>query len=329
MGQTQPRIKMALRKKLVEVFQVKKTDGSLWLNLLLFITLGIIFWPFTQWLAQSAQDQSRLSNALIILALAILCLIRFNRIKVQDPLSLNKSARNGLLLAYFSLFIGFLLNYFTKQTVPSSLLLGLSTIIAFCATTYAFILFLLGKKFRRIALTACITFCLFISISTLMGSVDWPLRTLAGKWSGYLLNLIGKSIELGISENGTSTPQLILTVDGSSFHVASECNGFGVILSCLLIALLLSLYNQLRPGFLLINLTAGLFLGFAFNIIRITCIVLTAPFIISHYDLMHEIIGSITFWSALVLAWFLFNGPTKDVQKTSLPQQNPNEQTYP
>lgn len=312
---------MALRKKLVAVFQAKKKDLSLWLNLLLFITLGFIFWPFTKWLVENAQDQSRLLNAIIILALAILCLIRFNRIKVQDPLSLNKSARNGLLLAYSSLFVSFLLNYFTKQNALLALFLDLGTIIAFCATTYAFILFLFGKRFRRIGLTACITFSLFISISTLMGAIDWPLRTLAGKWSGYLLSLFGKSIELGISENGILIPQLILSVDGASFHVASECNGFGVILSCLLIALLLSLYNQLRLDHLLINLTAGLFLGFAFNIIRITSIVLAAPYVNGHYDLMHEIIGNITFWSALILAWFLFNGPTKDLEKVSLAQE--------
>ena len=305
---------MAVRKKLAEVFQAKKTDPSLWFNLLLFTTLGFIFWPFTKWLAQNAQDQSRLLNALIILILAIFCLVRFNRVKVKNPLNLNKNARNGLFLAYFSLFVGFLLNYFSRQASSLEILLDLSTIIAFCATTYAFVLFLFGKDFRKISLTACITFSLFISVSTFMGAIDWPLRTLAGKWSGYILSLLGKSVELGIPEDTALAPQLILVVDGIKFHVASECNGFGVILSCLLISFLLSIYNQLRLLPLLTNLAAGLFLGFAFNILRITCIVLAAPFVIGHYDLMHEIIGIITFWSALIITWLLFNGPTRDVQ---------------
>jgi len=37
-----------------------------------------------------------------------------------------------------------------------------------------------------------------------------------------------------------------------------------------------------------------------------------------HYMLMHEIVGSITYWGSLVLIWILLNGPTKEEEAEDL-----------
>ena len=143
-----------------------------------------------------------------------------------------------------------------------------------------------------------------------MGPLDWPLMQLAGEWSAAGLELIGKQVELGLASSGERPTMLILAVENHPFHVASECNGFGVIMTGILIGLLLALHQRL--GFLdvILNVVAGFILGFAFNIVRIVIIVLSAPGLMDHYMLMHEIVGGITFWGCLVLIWVLLRGPT-------------------
>lgn len=306
---------MSLRKQLAESFLEKSKDRDFWFNLLLFASLAFIFWPFTQWLVQSAHDQSRLINALLILILAVFSLVYFNRINVEAPLVLNPPARKCLALAYSSLLLAFLLTRFIELSLIRNLAITITSVTAYCSALSAFVLFLFGTNLRRIAFTASGTFGVFIVLSTFMGALDWPLRTLAGTWSGKLLGFIGKSVELGISESSQIAPRLILLVDQQPFHVASECNGFGVILTSLLLGLLLALYQRLKPLELLVNLTAALFIGISFNILRIVAIVLLAPHMMPYYELMHELVGVLSFWTCLLTVWIFLGGPTQSKQK--------------
>ena len=144
-----------------------------------------------------------------------------------------------------------------------------------------------------------------------MAPLDWPLRSMAGEWSAYVLELIGQSTELGLFGQVGEPPILVLMVNEQPFHVASECNGFGVIITSLLLALLLAIHRRLNIFDLGLNLLAGVIIGFMFNIVRIVIIVLLAPSMMEHYHLMHEIIGGITYWACLILIWFALNGPTE------------------
>jgi exosortase/archaeosortase family protein len=148
-------------------------------------------------------------------------------------------------------------------------------------------------------------------LSIFMQPLDWPLRSLAGQWSSYVLALTGQSTELGLVGQEAGPPMLILLVNEHPFHVASECNGFGVILTSLLLALLLAVYRRLRLFDIGLNLLAGVIIGFIFNILRIVIVVLLAPSLMEHYHLMHEIVGGITYWACLVLVWVTLNGPTR------------------
>ena len=144
-----------------------------------------------------------------------------------------------------------------------------------------------------------------------MEPMDWPLRSFAGQWSSHILNLLGQSSELGIGSKGDAPPMLILLVNEQPFHVASECNGFGVILTSLLLSLLLAIHKGSSILSTSMNVLIGAIIGFAFNVIRIVIIVLLAPTLMQHYQLMHEIVGGITYWSSLVIIWILLNGPTR------------------
>lgn len=308
---------MPIRQQLYASFRAKCTTPNFWVHCFLFACLALALWPITQWVASSAQDQSRILHALIVLTFASVLLVRYSRIEILNPFSLNKSSRGTLIAAYGLLFFSLLaqqLVHFFPQTAHPTLVFALSllSIPAYCCALAAGILFVLGEGTRRITRTVASTLCVFLLLSLFMEPLDWPLRTLAGKWSGMALAMIGKTVELGINGNADGPPQLILLVNQQPFHVASECNGFGVILTSLLIACLLAIYRKLGPVDLLLNLLAGITMGFAFNTLRILIIVLLAPHMMEHYHLMHEIVGTITYWGCLILIWLLMNGPIRD-----------------
>lgn len=293
--------------------QQKVRTSDFWFNCLLYLCLGLSLWPITLWFAHSAHEQNRILNAFIVLVAACVMLIRFGRLEIREPLSLNPPARRYLLGAFGLLLVGFILRPICSSCPDGiNLMIQLIPVPAYCSALASLILFVFGPSALRIARTACGSLCVFLLLSVLMQPLDWLLRALAGKWSGSALSLLGNSVSLGLRESALEPPQLILLVNQHPFHVASECNGFGVILSSLLIAVILSIYHRVGPLRGIVQLCAGLVLGFAFNTLRIVLIVLVAPMLMQHYHLMHEIIGAATYWSCLIAAWLLFKGPTNN-----------------
>jgi len=297
---------MPIRRQLAESFKEKCRLPDFWLNSALFALLGLALWPLTTWFAQTANDQSRLFHALIVLTMASVLLVRFGGVDVRETLTLNPAARRALFAAY-----GLLLVNYVAQLLIGHPLTSLLVIPAYCCGLAAFIRFVFGEGTRRLTRTAAAALCAFLLLSIFMQPLDWPLRSLAGEWSAYALALIGQSTELGLVGQEAGPPMLILAVNGYPFHVASECNGFGVILTSLLLALLLAVYRRLNPFDLALNLLAGVIIGFIFNILRIVIIVLLAPSLMEHYHLMHEIVGGLTYWACLILVWVTLNGPTR------------------
>lgn len=297
---------MPIRLQLAASFRQKCRLPGFWLNCVLFGLLAVALWPLTVWFAQTANDQSRLLHALIVLTMASVLLVRFGGVTVSNPFELNPSAQLSLLAAY-----GFLIVNYIAQSFSASVGWSLLIIPAYCCALAAAVRFVFGEGTRRLTRTVAGTLCVFLFFSIWMAPLDWPLRSMAGQWSGYALGLLGQSAELGLVSQGGEPPMLILMVNEHPFHVASECNGFGVILTSLLLALLLAIYRRLSVFDLGLNILAGVIIGFTFNILRIVIIVLLAPALIEHYHLMHEIVGGITYWACLVIVWVSLNGPTE------------------
>jgi exosortase/archaeosortase family protein len=300
---------MLIRRQIVRSFIEKCQQPTFWSHCLLFGLLGVALWPITIWFVQSANDQSRLLNALIVLSFATVLLVRFGGVTVERPLELNPAARRALYAAYAMLLLSYLL-----PNIPHLAWSNLLIIPAYCCALAAFTRFVFGEDTLRLTRTVAVTLCTFLVLSIFMGPMDWPLRTLAGKWSGYALDLLGQSTQLGLAAQTDGPPQLILLVNDYPFHVASECNGFGVILTSLLLALLLAIYRRLNFFDLCLNVFAGVIIGFIFNTLRIVIIVLLAPSLMEHYHIMHETVGTITYWACLILVWISLNGPTEPEQ---------------
>lgn len=305
---------MPIRQKIAESLSQKMKTTDFWFHCFLYACLGASLMPITLWVAQNAESQSRLLNALIVLVFACVMLIRFGHVEIIQPLQLNRAAMRYLSGAYGLLILSILARFLAPlQEGLLATVISLLGIPAYCFALGSFILFVFGEGTQRVTKTATITLCAFLSLSIFMEPLDWPLRTLAGKWSGFALAAIGQTVELGLQKAAESgAPNLILLVNEHPFHVASECNGFGVILTSLLLALLLAIYRRLGIIDTILNLIAGIILGFVFNTLRIIIIVLLAPSLMAHYHLMHEIVGFFTYWGCLILVWRLLNGPVND-----------------
>ncbi len=307
---------MPLRQQLLTSLKEKSRTTDFWVHVFLYACMGIAFWPITQWFMDTAQEQSRIFHALIVLTMATVFLVRFGGITIRDPLEFNPLARRSLLITYSLLLLSFIAGQVSAMTAAAenpTLLLVLNTISipAYCCGLASGALFLFGEQAKRVVFTVSGTLCAFLFLSILMEPLDWPLRNAAGQWSGWVLSWFGKSVELGMINN-EGVPQLILLVNQYPFHVASECNGFGVILTSLLIAFLLALYRRLSIFDALLNILTGVLIGFIFNTLRIVIIVMLAPSLMDHYMLMHEIVGGITYWGCLITVWLFLQGPTKE-----------------
>ena len=297
---------MPIRKQLIASFRQKCRHQDFWLHCLLLGLLVIALWPLTVWFAQTAYDQSRILHVLAVLCVASILIVRFGGIEVNNPLEMNPSAQRALLAAYGFLII----SSFGKYLVLPDWI-GLVIVPAYCCALSAGVRFVFGEGTQRLTRTLATTLLIFLFLSIYMEPMDWPLRSFAGQGSSYILNLFGQSSDLSVAREGSAPPMLLLLVNEYPFHVASECNGFGVILTCLLLSLLLAIHRGSSIASTSLFVLIGAIIGFAFNVIRIVIIVFLAPTLMQHYHLMHEIVGAITYWSSLVIIWILLNGPTR------------------
>lgn len=307
-------IRQQLKLQLIE----RAHTRDFWYACLLYLLLALVCWPITRWFAQSAHEQSRLFHALSVITLATIFLIRFGRVQIIEAFVLNRQALRTLVATYGLLLLSFIGRHYTlsdygRDSAPLLVhAISLMNIPAYCLGIASLSFFVFGERIRRINYTVAGTFCTFLILSTLLQPLDWTLRSMAGQWSGALLSSLGQTVELGLHADPSGVPMLMLIVNQHPFHVASECNGFGVIFTSILLAVMLVIYRRRNAFDSIINIATGALIGFSFNILRITVIVLLAPQMMAHYDLMHEVVGGITYWSCLIFIWWLFMGPIKD-----------------
>lgn len=270
----------------------------LWILGLLLVTV-MVFWPAATWIARQTleHEQLRQSFFLLLFAAAVLWIDHRSRLRFQPAIS-----RKGvvlLTLAFALLTAGF---FWHTALIPLAALA-----VAFAACIH----FVFGDRGFNLTMPWLAGFGAFLFFMLLFQAVDWPLRKLAGGYAAQLLALLGHEVRIGaILHSGI---KLLLWVDGRYYEVATECNGFGLISSSVILALLLMLSRPLGLAWKALALAVAFLVGFAFNILRIIGIVSLAPYFPGHYDLMHEAIGLTALFSALFFLWWLLG----DFGKTS------------
>ena len=290
----------------------KVRTQSFWTESFLLLTFTLSFAPIFMWFAEKTLNETRLLHSFITLAIAVILLIQSERTEIKKAFNLNRHCRSSLFISLFFLSSHFITSLSlapeagTFEVLSTVKLLTLTSAFAFAIASLVFYIF--GEAVAKITYSSTITLIVFLLFSTLMGLSDWPLRTLALKWSVQTFEWLGIPVSTFLIQQPNTSPSLVIEYLGEHFNVASECNGFGIILNGLLIGSLLSVYSQ--QGFIntLSNIAAALFIAFTLNLIRILSIILIAPYLMHFYDFIHELLGTFFYWGAFLLTWYLLNG---------------------
>lgn len=153
---------MSLHQQLISSLRERSRQPDFWFNSLLFALLALTFWPITAWVADGAQNQSRMLHALIVLTLACVLLVLSGGIEVRQAFTLNRIARRYLIAAYTLFMISVIVPRLTDHG-GVALVASLLSLPAYCSGFGAFILFVFGEGTRRITRTITGTLCAFFS----------------------------------------------------------------------------------------------------------------------------------------------------------------------
>ena len=262
------------------------------------LAFGLLGWFYAN-LPDALRHADQIINTAILLGLLCIYLIFDFRPLFAPPDQKSTGtyawAAVGLVCAISGTFL--------PQPIAKVFLLFLSV----CCFTRAAGGVLLEASSRRLLNSLFIAFTLFGALLVSLPLLDMPLRIITGRWSAQIFTWLQHDTELGfITKEGV--PMLLLVVNGRPFHVAAECNGFGLLGTCLVFTCAFIFYRKVPflDSFLL--LIAAVFVAVVGNLVRIFIIVSLAPKVGDHYLLMHEIVGTITFYAFLGLQWWLVSG---------------------
>jgi exosortase len=255
------------------------------------VLLTLMYWPLLAWLTRVSLHVAQLSTgALLVVFAAVVCL--------QDGLRELRFEPQANPLGLALLALGFACLWLARQFAVGVLPL---VVFSFCASFAAIVAFLFGRAGVRQFLPALGGFFVFGLLVGLFPTLDWPLRALAAKHAGSLLAWLGVPVRV-LVEPGRPA-ELVLGVGGQLFRVATECNGFGLLTSSLLLATILAFQYRLpwlnKLGLLALSVPVAI----VCNFLRIVSICLVAPRVTWSYYFVHEVLGAIFYFAGLALVW--------------------------
>lgn len=248
------------------------------------------FWPVTQWLVREVAASAQIRQSFVLLGAAAGLVAWQHAHEWRLHLDVGNRALILLALAYACMAAawGFGISLF----VLPAFALGLAGCLHIAV----------GEEAWRFVRPLCIGFVACLVIILLFPLLDWPLRQMAGVNAAHILHKLGFTPELAVLLK--PEPKLILNTGKNLFEVATECNGFGLITSGAVLALLAGGIAQRRAYAFLWLVPSALVLGFLFNLLRILVICLLAPSFPGHYHALHETAGIAMLWTGLgVIGW--------------------------
>jgi len=267
------------------------------INLLIVLALGVvlasIYAPLLYWLSRATLSFEQLHNGgLIVLFALILSLRRAIRTWRVVP----QATPLGLALIGAGIACLSLVQYLPGLAIPLALL-------SFCLSFAGVSAFLFGTAGVRAMLPAMAGILLLGILAAIVPTLDWPLRSIAAKGSAGLLDKLGMDVKVAL--HAGRPPQLLLAVAGKRFVVAAECNGFGLLTSSLLAAVILGFHYRLRWLDKLLLLLLAVPWAILSNTLRIVGICLAATHLPLPYVLVHEGIGVVSYAVTLWALWWL------------------------
>lgn len=295
-------------------FKLQKSDESrskadIAQAFILFVLTIVLFTPATIWLLAKTQAHQQLSNAGAVLLLAGVALITEKQHVLKVHLVMTNKCRLYLGASFVLLAVGSLF--------------GRPILIfpAYACALAGWLLYAFGDRIHRAAICLLAVTLLYCLLALNLEKLDWSLRTVAGRQSALVLEMIGCNVDLDVA--GGTAPRLMLRVNNRTFHVASECNGYGIIGSTALMALLLVMYRRFKLSEKILYWMSAVCLAIVSNTVRIVIICLLAPHVPS-YHIMHETVGYTTFTLCLWIIWIRLNQIGKH-EKTEPERKNSSQ----
>lgn len=266
-------------------------------NLLIVVALGLLlasmYAPLLLWLGRATLSFEQLHNGGLIVLFALLISLR--RAILSGRFRPEGNAL-GIVLIAAGLGSLYLVRWLPGAALPIALM-------SFCLAFAGISAFLFGPAGVRALLPAVAGILLLGILAGAAPWLDWPLRAVSAKYSAAFLEYLGFDVAVLVQPG--SPPELVLGVKDRAFLVASECNGFGLISSSLLVAAILGFHYRI-PWYAKVSLFLfALPSAVLFNALRIVGISLTATHCPLPYALIHEGFGLFFYGTALLLLWWL------------------------
>jgi exosortase/archaeosortase family protein len=266
-------------------------DLGRWLAAALIVCTVVAFWPTTRLLAQEVSASAQIRQSFVLLGAATGLVIWQHLREWRLVLELSNRALLLLLAAYLCVMAAW--SFDQPLLALPAFAFGLAGCLHVLAGADA-------ARFLRPLFTG---FLACLGVILLFPVLDWPLRQMAGVNAAHLLHNIGFTPQLTVVLQ--PAPKLLLATGRNVFEVATECNGFGLITSGAVLAVLAAGIAGRRAAVLFWLIPLALGLGFGFNLLRILLICLLAPVFPQHYHALHETAGVLMLWTGLGLIGWL------------------------
>lgn len=257
-----------------------------------------VFWPVTKWIVAEASARSQIQQGVMIVAAAAVLVAWQHRdeLRIKGDLCNRTIALTGVA--------------FTLVGVAGLAKLGWLALPGFGFALAGCLQALFGAegyRFFRPLVAGVVGLVVIILAFPLL---DWPLRQLAGVGAAWVLAALELAPNLTLAGTAAA-PQLVLSVAGGHFLVATECNGFGLITSGALVAILAGGIAGRRWWTVAALVPVALLTGFVINVGRILVISTSARYLPGHYDLLHEAAGTLALWLGLGLVGWMAWRPAR------------------
>jgi exosortase len=255
------------------------------------LLVGLLYVPLLHWLGWETLHTQQLVNGafLVLFALAICVGNAVDKLRFDPQVNPHGLGLIGLAI----LFLGVA---GTRHSMSLPFLL-LSSCLAFAGM----VSLVFGPDRVRLFLPAVSSFFVFGVLVGLVPRLDWPLRAMAAGHAGSMLATLGVPVKIHLVEGHPA--ELILDVKGRMFMVATECNGFGLLTSSLIVATTLAFQYRLRWVQKLSLWAVAVPIAIICNYMRIVSICLAAPRTTLPYGFVHETLGLIFYFLGLGLIW--------------------------
>ncbi len=267
------------------------------------------FTPMLFFLYKALVEIQQLRDAIIIF-ISILSLIAIEyKIRPNAPKFTNA--------VFYTLTISYAFLFFANYGIHSNFSIIATFVSAnFASYSYLFSMLLAFSFFvvaigfsmfsnKRYVWAVSVGFLCFVILSIIFQFADLPLRIWAGQVVGYIFAMFSNNVHL--LAYGGKIPQIILQIGSNSYLVATECNGFGIMSACLMMSVVMAVFNNCNLLVKILQVGLGCVLGFIANVLRIiSIIVVSITFGNTHYYIYHEALGYLFFIGAIVSGWFMF-----------------------